>query len=145
MLAVVRPADWEWPVFMHVAGAFALLGATAAVAVAAVGAARASGEAAALLKRLAFRTLAFAVLPAWLLMWVAAEWALGRESSPTGTWVDIGFGVADGGIVLLLVLTLVSWLGVRRGRAFGWIAAALATAYAGALVLALWAMTTKPA
>lgn len=148
-VAVLRPDSWDLPLFLHVLGAIALTGATAAVAVLAFASARQVDPArAALLRRLTFRTLLLVTLPAYALMRGAAEWILDRENIPDdSTWLGIGFSVSDPGLVLLLVLTLVSGIGSRR-RSTGawptWIVSVLTPIYVVALLVAMWAMTTKP-
>jgi hypothetical protein len=151
MLAVVRPADWEWPLFLHVAGALALVGGMLLVVlVFAAAARRGTVEHAAVLRRFGFWTVLGVVLPAWILMRAAGQWILDREGEPDATWVDIGFNVADLGLVLLVVLAVLSWFGMRRTRpgnpapVAARIALVLAPVYSASLFLALWAMTAKP-
>jgi hypothetical protein len=114
-------------------------------------AARRNAGAAPVLARSAFRTWLFVVVPTFLLMRIAAEWILGREEDQLPNlgdkgWVGLGFGVADGGAVFLLLLGIAVWLYARRnggGRA-GAVAIVLASVYLAALVAAWFAMSAKP-
>ena len=149
MLAAIRPDDWNLPLLVHVLGAMLLVGATLMATTAALVGWRSDNPA---LARLAFRTLLLGVIPAWILMRLGGGWIESREgfgeSSPD--WLAIGFIVAEPGLVLVLVATLLSGLGLRRARlggggggltrAAGVLAAILLLAY----LIAVWAMTAKP-
>jgi hypothetical protein len=145
MLAALRPDAWDLPLFLHVLGAVLLFGGIASLVVLSFAGLR-NAEHAALLRRVAFATMLGLVWPSFVLMRICAQWILSREgldkSSPG--WVGVGFAVSDGGVVVLLLLTLLGWLALRRqGRAasgFAWLSAV----YLVALVVAWWAMTTKP-
>ncbi len=79
-------------------------------------------------------------------MRVGAQWILSREGlddAPAPDWVAVGLVVADGGIVVILLLTLLGWLALRRARAGVWFAG-LAALYLLALGVAWWAMSAKP-
>jgi hypothetical protein len=142
MLAIVRPDSWNFPLFLHVAGAMAVTGATAAAFVAAV-----SSQRWPWLRGVVLRTLLAAVLPAWLLMRLAGAWADSRE--PIGddsTWLGIGYIVGDAGLVVLIVTTILSWVSTRRPER-RWpvqAVAALAGLYLVALLVAMFAMSGKP-
>ena len=132
------------PLFLHVLGATVLFGAVLAVTTLAVAAHRTVVHAA-LLRRLAFVLTLVAVWPAYIVMRVGAQWVLsheGLDGNPPG-WVGVGFAVSDVGIVLLLVLTLLGWLSLRRSRAGTWFAG-LAALYLVALAVAWFAMSAKP-
>jgi hypothetical protein len=133
-------------VFMHVLGAMVLVGATGAVAVLAV-AARGRRDHAALLSRIAFRTLLFVVVPAFILMRVGAQLVVDKEyPDKTPGWVDVGFVVTEPGLIVLIAMGVVAFLSARRGGT-GRLATALAvlaSIYVLALGVAMWAMTTKP-
>jgi hypothetical protein len=145
MIAVVRPGPWELPLFLHVLGAVLLFGGVASLVVVSFAGLRIA-EHAAMLRRLAFTTMLALVWPAFVLMRVGAQWVLSREGLDKNTpgWVGVGFAVSDGGVVVLLVLTLLGWLALRRqGRTaavFAWVSAL----YLVALGVAWWAMSTKP-
>ena len=139
MLALVRPDSWTFPLFLHVLGATVLVGAVGATVIIAI---RASS-----LRRLLVRTIAFLVLPAWVLMRFAGGWIDSREDvQGDPTWLGIGFIVGDAGIVLLIVTTLIAWWGLRRPER-GWpvkAVAVISSVYLIGLFVAMWAMTTKP-
>jgi hypothetical protein len=148
-LAASRPDHWDVPLFLHVAGAMLLVGALVVV-VATMAAALRNGDGGEVLTRLAFRTLLIGVIPAYILMRVGAEWILSEEGVPDDlNWIGIGYGVADGGLLLTLIATLLAWRVARRGaaapgglgRAVFVLGALLILAYA----IAIWAMATKPA
>jgi hypothetical protein len=154
MLATIRPGDWNLPLFLHVAGALLLVGGLVVVALAMAGALRRPDDAAAL-TRLGFRTLLLGVIPATILMRGAAEWVASREGVGDPAWIGIGRAVGDGGLLVVIVTTIVAWRVSRRmaradgparervgggGRATLALAALLLLAY----VVALWAMTAKP-
>ena len=142
MLAIIRPDSWNFPLFLHVAGAMAVTGATAAAFIAA-----ASSQRWPWLRGVVLKTMLTAVLPAWLLMRLGGAWADSRE--PIGddsTWLGIGYIVGDAGLVLLLVATIFSWVGARRPDR-GWpekAVAGIAGVYFVALLVAMFAMTGKP-
>jgi hypothetical protein len=149
IFAAIRPDHWDLPLFLHVAGAMLLVGALVVV-VATMAAALRDGEGVEVLTRLAFRTLLIGVIPAYVLMRVGAEWIASEEGVPDDlSWIGIGYGVADGGLLLTLIATVLAWRVARRGegrpgglgRAVFVLAALLILAYG----VAIWAMATKPA
>jgi len=146
MLALIRPDSWNFPLFLHVLGAIVLAGSIGAVTVLAV-AARKRSENAALLSRVAFRTLIFVVLPSWIVMRVGAQLIADKEfPDKTPGWVDVGFVVSEPGLVLLIALGALAWVSARRGgvgRA-SMAVTILAPIYLAALAVAWWAMSAKP-
>jgi hypothetical protein len=149
-VAVLRPNDWELPLFLHVLGAMVLVG-TLVVAVAALAGEWRAREArdAAALRRIAFGTLLAGALPSYVLMRVGAEWIGSEENVDEidAAWVDIGYVIANLGLVGLIAATVVAWIAVRRGAAGGplsRVAAVLVAVLLAAYVVAVWAMTTKP-
>jgi hypothetical protein len=142
MLAIIRPDSWNFPLFLHVLGATAVTGATAATFVAA-----ASSQRLPWLRPIVFRALLAAVIPGWLLMRLGGAWADSRESiGDDSTWLGIGYLVGDAGLVLLLAATILSWIGSRRPER-GWpgkAVAAIAGVYFVALLVAMFAMSGKP-
>jgi hypothetical protein len=142
MLAIIRPDSWDFPLFLHVLGATAVTGATAAAFVTALYSQRWPW-----LKRLLLRMMLLAVIPAWLLMRLPGQWEDSRSSIGDGEgWLDVGYIVGDAGAVLLLVATILAWIGRRRlerrwpGRAV----AVITGAYCVALLVTMFAMTGKP-
>ncbi|HET8952605.1 MAG TPA: hypothetical protein VFN44_18920 [Solirubrobacteraceae bacterium] len=148
MVAVIRPDAWDFPLFLHVAGAMLLVGALVVVAATTAAAVR-RGDGVEVLTGLAFRTLLLGVIPAYILMRVGAEWIASDENVfDDVTWIGIGYSVADGGLLLTLIAALLAWRAARRGaagpgglgRAVFVLAAVLILAYG----VAIWAMATKP-
>jgi hypothetical protein len=147
MLGTIRPDDWNLPLLVHVAGAMLLVGALVVVLVVAVAAQR-RGDGAAALTRLGFRGLLLGVLPSYVVMRVGAEWIASEEGVGDPAWIGIGYSVADGGLLLAVIATVVAWGATRRGaggagglgRAVVGLSAVLLFAYA----VAIWAMTAKP-
>jgi NADH:ubiquinone oxidoreductase subunit 6 (subunit J) len=142
MLAILREDSWNLPLFLHVLGAIAVTGATAAALVTAL-----SSQRRAWLKPLLWRVMLVAVLPAWLLMRVAGQWTESKEDIPGDPgWLGVGFLVGDAGLILLLAATILSWVGARRPER-AWppkAVAAIVGLYLVALFVAMFAMTGKP-
>jgi NADH:ubiquinone oxidoreductase subunit 6 (subunit J) len=75
----------------------------------------------------------------------AGQWSDSKEPLE-GAWLDMGYIVGDVGLVVLLVTTGVGWWSARRLER-RWPArgvTVLATVYLAALLVTMWAMTTKP-
>jgi hypothetical protein len=151
MLAIIRPGSWNILLLIHVAGAMALV-ALLILAIFAVGKAAATGDQPT--TRFAFRTLLLGVLPAFIAMRVGAQLIVSKEdlTSSNATWIGIGFGVSDGGLLLLIVLLVLTGLAARRAKAgtrlagTGGLRAArvLTQILVAACVVAIFAMTAKP-
>ena len=144
MIATIRPDSWDFPLFLHVLGAVLLFGGVASLAVVSVAGLRIPNHAA-LLRRVAFRTTLLVVWPAYVVMRAGAQWILSREGLDDDApgWVGVGFLVSDVGIIVLLVLTVLGWLALRRPRVGGWFAG-LTVLYLVALGVAWFAMSAKP-
>jgi hypothetical protein len=147
-VAAVRPDSWNLPLLLHVGGAMVLVGALV-TALAALLAARRSD--AAVLTRLGYRTLLYAALPAFVLMRVGAELIASKEDVPDDVgWIGIGYGISDGGLLLMIIATVLAGLGARRVQRQGapggsmTVATALTVLTVVAYVVAVWAMTAKP-
>jgi hypothetical protein len=91
-------------------------------------------------------------VPSYVLMRVGAQLIQDKEHTADATWLDIGFGVADGGVLLLVIALVVTGIGARRAKrglpapARGLtVAAALGGVLIAAYVVAIFAMTAKPA
>jgi hypothetical protein len=152
LLASIRPDDWNFPLFLHVLGAMTLVGSVVLVLLSLVSARQ--GDSAAGL-RLAFRSLLFGVIPAWIVMRIGAQWIASKEGlddlDKPPAWVDIGFLTSEPTLLLLIIATVCAGIAARRaragGRAFGGLntaALVLVTITLLAYVLAIWAMSTKP-
>ena len=144
VLALIRPGDWELALFFHVLGAMVLVGALLLAATALVTAWR-TDDAAAL--RLGYRTLLLAALPAWIVMRVAAQWVLEESGfEEEEGWVGLGYATSEGGLLLMVIATVLAGVSARRTAGGGRVKAA--TILVGILLLvylvAIWAMTTKP-
>jgi hypothetical protein len=142
----LRPDAADFPLFLHVLGAMTLAGATgAATLVAWLGVRRPVREP---LARGALWTLLVVALPAWVVMRIGAQWVYSKEGFSGDNdpdWVGVGFGVADPGLVILLVATgLAFWWSRRGARGAGWAVAVLSTVYLAALAVAWWSMSAKP-
>jgi hypothetical protein len=148
MVATIRPDAWDFPLFLHVAGAMLLVGALVVV-VASMGSALRRGDGVEVLTGLAFRALLLGVLPAYILMRVGAEWIGSKEDVPDDVdWIGIGYMVSDAGLLLLVIAAVVAWRATRRGAAgpggLGRTVVVLSGVLLVAYAVAIWAMTTKP-
>jgi hypothetical protein len=77
-------------------------------------------------------------------MRLAAQWILSRENFDKDPGlVGVGYTVGDGGVVVLLVLTVLGWLALRRPRLGPWFAG-VSLLYVVALGVAWFAMSAKP-
>ena len=151
VLATVRPDAWNFPLFLHVGGAMALV-ASLVMALYTIRVARARGDQPA--AQFAFRTLWRFTLPAYIVMRAGAQWIVTKEhlESSNDVWIGIGFSTSDLGLLLLLIGLVLTGLMARRAkqgttvagagqlRAAGILAGILLVAY----IVTIWAMTTKP-
>ena len=148
VLAAIRPDSWNLPLFLHVAGAMILVGATLTGA-SALTLARGDGR----LLRLGYWSLLIVGLPAWVLMYGGATWIYSREGLDEvpidSAWTGIGFVVAEAGGVLFLVSLVTGGIGVRRlrdgrGTALLKLTMVISLVLLAAYVVAIWAMAAKP-
>jgi hypothetical protein len=152
-LAAIRPDDWNVALFIHVLGAFTLIGALV-MAASFLFAARREGSLA--LTRAGFRSLLIVALPAFIATRVGGERIASNESlnDADPTWITIGYSSTDGGLLVLLGATLAAGLALRRaaraeasgdrrrGAALAaWLVTLLIAVYATVIVV----MATKPA
>jgi hypothetical protein len=149
-LAAVRPDSWNFPLLLHVLGAMVLVALLATAAVVLSVALRSDDRAAAL--RLAFRMLLIGAIPAYLVMRVSADWLASKENLEDAdfAWINIGYMVADVGLLVLIAMTVLAGIASRRAKRgdtpsglVRW-ANGLALLLIVAYAVALWAMTTKP-
>jgi len=146
VIGVVRPDSWNVPLFLHVLGAMTLVGAVATVIVLAATAGRRPERP--LLARAAFRVMLLLVVPAWLVMRLAGQWIASKEGLDDLdlAWIEIGYLVGDGGLLVILLATgFAFWWSRRRGE--GWqrgVVVALAGIYLAALAVAWFVMAGKP-
>ena len=148
-IALIRPDDWNFPLLLHVGGAMLLVGSLVTVAALFLLAWR--GDSPGLI-RLGFRTLLIAALPSYVLMRVGAEWINSKENIPDeADWIGIGYITADGGLVFLLISTILAGVAARRagrhpgdGGTLGRVVTVLTLVVLAAYLIAVWAMTTKP-
>ena len=141
VLAVIRPDDWNLPLFVHILGAMTLVGALALVLVALAGRDL----------RLGYRSLLLGVLPGWIVMRGAAEWIAEKEKvndlDPVPSWVDVGYSVSDPMLLLIIIATVCAGLAARRqqrGGALRGTALVLTAIMLVAAFVAIWAMSSKP-
>ncbi len=152
-VAAIRASEVNFPLFLHVLGAMLLVGALLAVALAVTLEWR-RRESTPGLTRFGLWTVVLGVLPAYAVMRIGAQWTEARENLPEevedSAWLTIGYITADVGAVLILVSIVLSAIGLRKlrggggrglGRAIGVISILLLAAY----LVAVWAMSTKPA
>jgi hypothetical protein len=151
LLAAVRPDEWNLPLFLHVLGAMALVGALLLASTVLVGVWR---DGSAVRTRIAFRTLLMVALPAWLLTRIFAQVIADKEGydgDTVPTWIEIGFITTEPGLLLLIGATVAAGVGSRRalreggpvGRS-GRVAAVLCWLITVLYIVAIWAMTAKP-
>lgn len=145
MIALVRPTEWEIPLFVHVLSAMTLVGALL-LATTALAGARRGGDAGAL--QLGYRSLLWAALPAWIVMRVSAQWLLSESPFPEeDAWIGIGFATSEVSLLLLIAATVLAGTSRSRPDNGGRLRAALILVGLALVMyaVAIWAMTTKPA
>jgi hypothetical protein len=148
VIAAVRPDSWNLPLLIHVAGAMLIVAVLVTVAALLLASRRDGG---APLARLGFRLLLWAGIPSFLLMRVGAELIAAEEDAPEDSaWMGIGYITSDLGLLLFIVAAVLAGIGSRRlarggGERATSVAAWLTLVVFAAFVVAIWAMTTKPA
>jgi hypothetical protein len=140
-LAYSRPF---WPLFLHVLGAMTLFGAVLAAVILSGAAWRTPDRA---FLRKATRWALVAGIPAYIVFRAGAQWIYSKEGF-TGhndpTWIGIGFGVSDAGLLLLLAGIGCAYWWARSGRPLaGRIVTGLASVYLVLLAIAWLAMSGK--
>jgi hypothetical protein len=154
MLAVIRPDSWNFPLLLHVGGAMILVGALVTASAYMLAAWNRSGPGDQLaMNRIAFKTLLIVGIPGFLLMRTAAEWIRDKEGfggDDDPAWIGVGYITSDLGGLLLLISTLLAWLGVRQLRkgkdrsALVRVSAVIVTLIVLMYVVTIWAMGAKP-
>ena len=141
MIAYSRPF---WPLFLHVAGAMTLVGAVLTATIVAWVAWRRPGVP--VLARTAFNSLVFVGVPSYVVMRVFAEVIASDEGYKHNlpTWVMLGRNIADGGLLLLVLVAGCSFWWLRSGKPrAGRIVAGLSSVYLVLLGIAWLAMSGK--
>jgi hypothetical protein len=142
VIAFSRPF---WPLFLHVLGAMTLVGALLAVVLVSAVAWRRPDLA--VLRRAAWSGLIVVALPASLVMRLAGQWIYSKEGfsgNDDPTWLGVGFGVADAGLLLLLITIGAAFWWLRSGKPVaGRIVAVLSAVYLVLLAVAWLAMSGK--
>ena len=152
MLAYIRnDGAWEASLFMHIAGAMLLVGGLFVASACLIYAWRAKDDGdEARIRRFAYLTLFFVVLPAYFAMRIGAQWVLSASPfSDKANWIGIGFAISDIGFLVLIISLILAGVGIRRtrtggGRTGARVVTVLSVALLIAYVVAIWAMTTKP-
>ena len=146
VLAAIRPDEWNFPLLVHVLGAMILVGAVLTAVVAQL-----SADATAVpdrMRSVAFRTLLFVGIPAYIAMFIGAQWIYDKEfgdADEDPAWIGIGFITRELGGLLLLIATICAGIASRKDKS----GLAKASAIIAALALigwfvAIWAMSAKP-
>jgi hypothetical protein len=148
VLALSRPTEWNFPLFLHVFGAMILVGGLLAGASLLL---YARGDVRSL--RLGYWTLLAVAFPGYIVMRIGAQWIYSKEGledlPEDPAWIGIGFIVADVGALLTLIALILGGIGVRRlrgGKGTGLLKAAMVIAWIvlAAALVAVWAMSGKP-
>jgi hypothetical protein len=148
LLAAIRPDGWNVALFLHILGAMVMVGGLV-LAVTSLTAAWRGGAAAA--TRLGYRALVLGVLPGWLVMRGAAQWIANKEGLEDSdlSWIGIGFSTSEGGFLLIIIAMVLAGRAARQGGEGGGTGLKVAAVFAALLIVvylvAIWAMTTKPA
>ena len=146
VLAAIRPDSWNFPLFLHVAGAAIFFGAVTVGAVTQLTATRVAEPDR--LRRVAFRTLLIVGLPAYIVFRIGAQWIYDKEFPDVDedpTWVGIGYIVSDLGALLFLISLILAGVAVWKPK--GWLSktsGVLSVIILIGLVVAVWAMGAKP-
>jgi hypothetical protein len=131
---------------LHVFGAMVLFGATLATTTLAIAGWRLPEVRA--LSRSTFWALLAAAIPAWVVMRIGAGWTYSKEHhqlfEKDPSWIGVGFGVADAGLIILLITTGLAFWWQRSQRPIaGRIVSVLAVLYLILLAIAWLAMSGK--
>jgi len=146
VIAILRPHSWDFPLFLHVFGAMVLFGAILATTTLSFVGWRLPEVRA--VSRSTFWALLTGAIPAWIVMRIGAQWAYSKEHHQlfegTPTWLAVGLGVADAGLIILLVATGFAFWWQRSQKAIaGRVVSGLAVLYLILLAVAWLAMSGK--
>jgi hypothetical protein len=150
ILGLMRPDDENLAVLVHVLGAMILVGGVITASTALLVGWRDEAATAAL--RLGYFALLAVALPGYIVMRIGAEWAYAKgiwdDLPDDPAWVGVGYIVADGSALLLLIALIVGGIGVRRlpsggGRGLLKASTVIALILIAAYVIAVWAMAGK--
>jgi hypothetical protein len=133
-----------WPLFLHVLGAMTLVGAVLTAVIVSWVAWRRPGTP--VLARTAFASLVFVGVPGYVVMRIFAQVIESDEGYKHNlpSWITIGQGVADGGLVLLIVTAGSAFWWLRSSKPMaGRIVAGLSSVYLVLLAIAWLAMSGK--
>ena len=152
MLAIARPDAWNLPLLLHVGGAMVLVGALVTAGGALVIAARGGSMDAPALSRLGFRTLLIGALPAYVVMRAGAQWIASKEGLADSdvAWIGIGYSTSEGGLLLLIIGTVLAGLAARKiargdaGAGPSRVAPVLTLLLVIVYLVTMWAMVSKP-
>jgi hypothetical protein len=148
ILAVLQGPSGRLPLFVHLLGAVATFGGVGTAAAVGWVARQRPPEQALLLRRVAWRTLLYVVIPGFIALRGGAQWIQDKEfPGDAPGWTDVGFIVTEiGGVLVLLPLLVTGFLAARRPTVnrLALAVPALASLYLAALAVAVWAMTAKP-
>jgi hypothetical protein len=150
VIALMRPDEYNLPLFVHIVGATVMVGGLLTS-----GSALAFAKGDPKLLRLGYWSMLAVALPGYVIMRVGAQWIYSKENWDDvpdrliPAWLDIGFIVADLGALLLLVALVVGGIGVyrmREGKGAGLLKVTMVLAFIilAAAVVAAWAMAGKP-
>jgi hypothetical protein len=153
VLASIRPDEQNLPLFLHVLGAMVMVGGFV-LSFTSLGYTIRNGQ----VSRLGFRALLYGALPGYVVMRGAAEWIYSKEfpkpehgpAPKDPSWIGIGYGVADFGLLLLIITLIIAGIGLRRARRDGGGGGLVraSTIIVGLVLVmdlvAIFAMTTKP-
>jgi hypothetical protein len=142
--AVIAYSGPFWPFFLHVLGAMTLFGGIIAAVILSLAGLRDGG---AFLRSAAFWALMTCV-PAYVLMRAAAQWTYTAnhwdQLPHDPRWLNIGFAVADSGVLVLLAALGAAFWWRHSGRPLaGRIVVSLSGVYMALLALAWLAMAGK--
>ncbi len=152
MFALIRPDEFNHPLFLHVAGAMVLVGALIAAGAVLLQAARLGPGEGAGLSRFGFRTLLYAAIPSFILMRVGAQWVASEEglADSDAAWIALGYISTEGGLLFLVAATVAAGLTARRFASgdsrtgLSRVAPILTLLLVAVYLVVLWAMAAKP-